>query len=252
MATVGGREPVGQWATAFLDLLFPPLCPLCRRRLDEGRRDPLCGDCWASLERVRSPYCMICGLPFGSFGVGSEASHPCETCRRRRPVFSYARSATLYGDSVREALHALKFRGKPALSRALGDLLAEEGARLIPVEAVECLIPVPLHPHRETERGYNQSTLLARRVGRRWGVPVVEGALRRTVATRSQIQLSEDERRRNVSGAFTLRRPRAVSDRHVLLIDDIFTTGATVSECARVLLAGGAAAVGVLTVARVP
>jgi ComF family protein len=153
---------------------------------------------------------------------------------------------------VREALHAFKFRGKRALARPLGDLLAEEGARLVPTEAVDCLLPVPLHPRREAERGFNQSTLLARRLGWRWGIPVVEEALRRTVATRPQTELGGDERRRNVSGAFVLRQPGAVADRRTLLIDDILTTGATVSECARVLLTGGAAAVGVLTVARVP
>jgi ComF family protein len=153
---------------------------------------------------------------------------------------------------VREALHALKFRGKHALARPLGDLLAEEGARMVPTEAVDCLLPVPLHPRREAERGFNQSGLLARRLGWRWGIPVIEGALRRRVPTRSQTELSGDERRRNVSGAFILRHPGAVAGRHVLLIDDILTTGATVSECARILLAGGAAIVGVLTVARVP
>ena len=237
---------------ALLDLLFPPLCSLCQRRLDERRRDPLCGDCWDHLERLRPPFCVICGLPFGSFEAGGKASSRCEACRRRRPPFAYARAVTLYGDTVREALHAFKFRGKPSLSRALGDLVAAEGAGVIPVESVDCLIPVPLHPQREAERGFNQSALLARRVGRRWEIPVLEGVLRRTAPTRSQTELSGDERRRNVSGAFTLRRPRAVTDRHVLLIDDIFTTGATVSECSRVLLNGGAATVGVLTVARVP
>lgn len=242
----------GPWVMAFLDLLFPPLCSLCQRRLDERRRDPLCGDCWDHLERLSPPFCVICGLPFGSFEAHGEASHRCEACRRRCPPFAYARSVALYGDTVREALHALKFRGKQLLSRPLGDLLAEEGARVVPVTVVDCLIPVPLHPAREAERGFNQSALLARRLGRRWRTPVVEGALRRTVPTRSQTELSGDERRRNISGAFTLRRPKAVSDRHVLLIDDIFTTGATVSECARVLTAGGAATVGVLTVARVP
>lgn len=240
------------WVTALLDLLLPPLCPLCNRRLDEGRRDPLCGGCWDGLERLAPPFCAICGLPFGSFGAGGEESHRCEACRRQRPPFAYARAVTLYGDTVREAIHALKFRGKHSLSRPLGDLLAEDGARLIPGERVDCLIPVPLHPRREAERGFNQALLLARQVGRRWRIPVAEGALRRTVPTRSQTELGGEERRRNVTGVFSLRRPHAVTGRHVLLIDDIFTTGATVSECARILLAGGATTVGVLTVARVP
>lgn len=247
--TVGG---FGRWATAFLDLLFPPLCPLCGRRLDEGRRDPLCGDCWRDLERLKPPFCPSCGVPFGSFEAGPAVSHRCESCRRRPPPFAYARSVTVYGDTVRDALHALKFRRDRTLAHPLGDLLAEEGAGVVPVAVVDYLVPVPLYPRREAERGFNQSALLARRVGRRWDIPVVEGVLRRTRPTSPQTDLSGDERRRNVSGAFAVRRRHAVGDRHVLLIDDIFTTGATVSECARVLLAAGAAAVGVLTVARVP
>ncbi len=152
---------------------------------------------------------------------------------------------------MREAVHALKFGGKTALANPLGDLMAEAGPAVLPVEVVDCLVPVPLHPTREAERGFNQSMLLARRVSRRWGIPVRPRALRRQRFTRPQTDLDADERRRNVRGAFALSRRAAVDGRHVLLIDDVFTTGATVSECARVLLDAGAATVGVLTVARV-
>lgn len=149
-------------------------------------------------------------------------------------------------------MHALKFEGKTALARPLGDLLAEAGSAMLAVGAVDCLVPVPLHPSREAERGFNQSVLLANRVGRRWGVPVEPRALRRRRPTLSQTDLDAERRRANVRGAFTLSRSAAVEGRHVLLIDDVFTTGATVAECARVLLEAGASAVGVLTLARVP
>ncbi len=268
-----------QWATVALDLLFPPLCPLCHRRLGEGRRDPLCGSCWEHLPRLVPPFCACCGRPFWTFGphgpeVSGVAELPaqpsgspsvsetkqssgrgpglCEPCLRQPPAFTYARSAGLYRDAIREALHAFKFGGKTSLARALGDLLAEVGLAMLPQDAVDCLIPVPLHPAREAERGFNQSLLLARRLSRRWRVPVADGVLRRVRSTRTQTQLSAGERRANVLGAFVLRRPHAVGGAHALLIDDIFTTGATVSECSRVLLAaGGARAAGVLTVARV-
>lgn len=241
-----------EWALAFVDLLLPPFCPLCRARLDEGRRDPLCGSCWDRLERLSPPYCRTCGRPFPRFDPGgAPEAGPCEPCRRRRPRFSYARAATLYGERVREAVHALKFQGKTALARPLGDLMAEVGSRVLPVAAVDCLVPVPLHPSREAERGFNQSVLLARRVSRRWGVPVEPRALRRRRSTPSQTDLDAEARRANVKDAFQVYRSRAVDGRHVLLIDDVFTTGATVSECARVLLDAGARTVGVLTVARV-
>ena len=148
-------------------------------------------------------------------------------------------------------MHALKFQGKTALARPLGDLMAEVGATMLPVDAVDCLVPVPLHPSREAERGFNQSALLANRVSRRWGVPVEARALRRRRVTLPQTDLDASSRRANVRGAFAVSRPGAVDGRHVLLVDDVFTTGATVSECARVLLDAGATAVGVLTVARV-
>jgi ComF family protein len=110
---------------------------------------------------------------------------------------------------------------------------------------------VPLHPRRERERGFNQASLLARRVGRAWRCPVADGVLARTVPTPSQTELDARARRANVRGAFRLRRPERIVGRHVVLVDDILTTGATLSECARCLREGGAARVGALTVARV-
>lgn len=199
------------------------------------------------------PFCRTCGRPLGSFEPAPPPERsPCEPCRRRPPPFAYARAAALYGERVREALFCLKFGGMTAMARPLGDLMAEAGSTAVPVSKIDCLVPVPLHPSREAERGFNQARLLARRVSRRWGVRVEAKALRRQRSTLSQTDLDAEERRENVKGAFALRRPAVIAERHVLLIDDVFTTGATVSECARVLLAGGAAAVGVLTIARVP
>jgi ComF family protein len=241
-----------EWANAALDLLFPPLCPLCQERLGEGRRDPLCGGCWEHLDLITPPYCRICGRPFGAFEPSSEEGGRCEECLRRRPRFEYARAAALYKETVREAIHAFKFHGKRAIAKPLGDLMALAGEKAGLAESTDCLVPVPLHPRREVERGFNQSSLLARRLGRKWQRPVIEGALRRARTTRPQTELEAGERRKNVRGAFALRRLELIAGRRVLLIDDVLTTGATVSECARVLLEGGARSVGVLTLARVP
>lgn len=152
---------------------------------------------------------------------------------------------------MREALHAFKFRGRQALAAPLGDLLVEVAARRLPDGAPALLVPVPLHPRRERERGFNQALLLARRLGRARGIPVRADALVRAAATQAQTELDARARRANVRGAFRLRRPEAIAGRHVLLVDDILTTGATLSECARCLREGGAATVGALTVARV-
>ena len=251
-ASEGWRE----WLTALLDLVFPPLCPVCRAGLADGRRDPLCGACWQGVERLSRPWCRVCGLPFPrQIGAGEttrvgHAEHRCGQCRRRPPAFSYARSAAHYGDVTREALHAFKFGGRRALANPLGDLLVELGPSILPVPGPDLLLPIPLHPRRERERGFNQSLLLARRLGRGWDVPVRADVIARRVGTQPQTALNAEDRRKNVRGAFALRRPEAVVGRHVVLVDDILTTGSTAASCAACLRAAGAATVGVLTVAR--
>lgn len=245
-----------QWLTAALDLVFPPFCPACAERLGPARRDPLCGGCWEGLERISTPGCAVCGLPFFGFvqeaGRGDPAEGGrliCGACRRHRPAFAYARAAARYGDHARDALHAFKFGGRRALASPLGDLLAELGPAL-PLPGVDVIVPVPLHPRRERERGFNQSWLLARRVAAAWRITARADVLIRPVATAPQTALGGEARRLNVGGAFRVRRPELVAGRHVLLVDDIMTTGATAEACARALREAGAATVGVVTVAR--
>jgi len=245
VAPVAPRETEAwrQWVTAALDLVFPPLCPVCDGILGAGRRDPLCGACWEGFERIAPPWCRSCGAPLGIEGL-------CGACRSRRPRFAYARAAVLYGDLVREAIHAFKFGGRRGLATPLGDLLAGLGLSALPGAVPDALVPVPLHPRRARERGYDQALLLARRLERAWGVPMVADALVRAVPTQPQTDLDAAARRRNVRDAFAVRRPELIAGRHVVLVDDVLTTGATAGECARSLYRAGAAAVGVLTVAR--
>lgn len=273
--------PWGRWTGALLDLVFPPFCPVCHARLAEGRRDPLCGPCWGTIVRIGPPWCDRCGLPlltasiagaanrglsagWGSAGAMSRppqlnsrsagamaGPHTCGSCRRRPPHFDYARAAAGYHGVLREALHAFKFGGCRALAAPLGDLVVETLADRLPDGAPSLLLPVPLHPRRERERGFNQAALLARRIGRARGWPVREDVLARMVATPSQTELNAAARRANVRSAFRLRRPAAVEGRRVVLVDDVLTTGATLSECARSLRRAGAVSVGAVTVARV-
>jgi ComF family protein len=175
----------------------------------------------------------------------------CGACRRRPPAFAYARAALRYEDTAREALHAFKFGGHRALAGPLGDLVVDVLAGGWPAGAPDVLVPVPLHARRERERGFNQAHLIARRLGRAWGCPVRPDVLARVVATASQTTLDGTARLANVREAFRLRRPDVVAGRHVVLVDDILTTGATASACARALEAGGPATIGVVAVARV-
>ena len=162
------------------------------------------------------------------------------------PAFDWARSAAVYSGAVKEAIHAFKFSGRAPLARPLGALMLDGCG---PPAGVKAVVPVPLARARERERGYNQAALLAERIADGWDVPLRALWLVRLRDTPAQSALTAAERRANVRHAFGASA--SVRGAHVVLGDDVLTTGATAAECSRVLRAAGAAAVGVLTVARV-
>ena len=221
---------------AALDMLFPPRCVGC------GSFGAfLCHRCEEGLPRAAPPRCAVCWQPY-------RGSDLCPKCRRQRPAFAGLRSPYIFRETVRELVHGLKYDHQTALAVPAASLLSRylERDRL----AVDILIPVPLYPRRERTRGYNQSALLARGLGRIVGLPVEERALVRERNTPSQAErASADERRLNVEGAFRYRG-EGLRGQRVLLIDDVATTGATLDACARVLREGGAASVWALTLAR--
>jgi ComF family protein len=231
---IGGPErPAAPWQR-WLDWLFPPRCAGCRRR---GHW--LCESCRARLTPVAPPLCPCCGDSVSRAGL-------CWSCRQNPPAFDRVWSLYRHEGVIRAAVHRFKYKGERGFAAPLGALLA---AGLPPAgRAVDLVVPAPLHPSRERQRGYNQSAELARLVAAAIDRPL-SADLRRDRPTPPQVGRGLAERRLNVAGAFSWHGP-TLSGRRVLLIDDVCTTGATLDACARALRPHAPAAVVGLTLTR--
>lgn len=229
----------------FLNLFFPAQCLACDGRVLE--HGTLCPACWQAMTFLSAPQCARCGLPF-EYALGPEAC--CGECLREMPPFATARAVLRYDDASRALILKLKFQDNTTLAPYLGAWLARAGAEALP--RTELIVPVPLHYWRFVKRRYNQAALLARALSRHNGAPVLPDALKRIRATAPQTGLSAKERIKNVRGAFLVhpRRAERISGKNILLIDDVYTTGATLRACTKALLKAGAREVNVLTLAR--
>jgi ComF family protein len=229
------------WA---LDFVFPPRCPACAERT---KHVALCDTCAAAIAPARSPLCPSCGESF----PGSGPDHCCSRCLRRSPHFARARACALYchdrHSPLIDVLHRFKYGRDVTLAPVLGAFLADHCP--LPDDH-DLVIPVPLDLERLRWRGFNQAAVLARVLAARRRRPLRPMALQRCRVTPPQVGLGEDERRRNIAGAFAVRDRAAVRRRTILLVDDVMTTGATVDECAKTLRRAGARRVDVAVLAR--
>ena len=234
-------------ARRWLDLLLPPRCLGCGAAV--AAQGGFCGACFAALRFITRPLCRICGYPLPRTPV---ADPLCGACLERPPAFARLRAALVYEDVARRMVLRFKHGGRLEGVSTFAAWMMEAGEELL--QDAELLVPVPLHRWRLLWRGFNQSALLARALARASGLAVIPDLLLRTRATPSQQGLSAAARRENVTpAAFRIaRRWRGrIEGRRLLLVDDVFTTGATSEACATTLLRGGAAAVDVLALARV-
>lgn len=231
------------------DVLFPPRCAACGAPSAEGRDPAWCRTCFEKLLFVAPPLCPVCGRPYAP--TEAMPDHQCGECLLDRFRFDVARSAAIYQGVVRRGILQLKFGGKLHWAPALGKLAALHGETRGILDRGEVIVPVPMHLRWLRRRGFNQSALLARFAGRCCFRPVVVNALVRKRVTKPQTRLSRAERLRNVRGAFAVVRPEVIAGKSVVLMDDVFTTGTTLSECADALKKAGADWVGAVTVARV-
>ena len=224
----------------FIDLIFPPRCVICKSK----SRKIICEDCLGKIVYLKPPICGVCGKPWDKYFEGSL----CEDCAKGGAPFSLARSVALYDGMLKEAIHKFKFDGKRKIAPYLSKLLVaylQYGD--IPIKDINVVIPIPLSKKREKQRGYNQSKLLTEGIARHYSIPLDDASLKKIRDVTPQFELSRKERLQNIRGAF---RSSQLAGKKILLIDDIYTTGATAREAASALKTAGAKNVYVLTLAR--
>lgn len=243
-------------AESLFATLFPSDCRLCHTPLVNISRLPVCLPCLAEIHAITGGVCSICGERLFSPRAPNPAEMRCDLCRRLAPPFVKAAAYGSYDGGLRELIHLLKYEQVRPAAAVLGRMLAEavSGLDSAWTQNPVVVVPVPLHARKSRQRGFNQSELIAQhalklRAGN--GRLVLRSKiLERRRETQSQIGLTRHQRRENLRGSFAVARPEEIAGREVLLVDDVFTTGTTVSECARVLRRAGASKVFVATVAR--
>jgi ComF family protein len=235
------------WLNAGLGLLYPEVCQLCRSARATPAESYVCGDCRAKARFILEPFCDRCGRPYeGAITTRFE----CANCREMEWHFQSARSAVVARDPVLEAIHRYKYQRAFWFEPFLAELLIRAAQPALAGKNRHTIVPVPLHPAKQREREFNQAERLANRLSAATQIPVNKRLLQRVIPTRTQTQLSRPERQANVRNAFAMRKGQRLNGERIVLVDDVFTTGATTSACARVLAAAGAGEVCVWTVAR--
>ena len=257
------RSPVNAIGCA----IFPSPCRLCNQPLLHLSTAPICAVCWADLpEQIQDNLCIVCGERLSVGGLrfaattaarGSDSGNLCHLCERARPPFQLAVAYGEYEGTLRALIHLLKYERIPTIAGPLGTLLAGTIAQRQDLPSSLTVVAVPLHGSKQRERGFNQTVLLAeatvrslRRQRPDLELHVAYDAMGRQRATETQAGLNPRQRRRNLRGAFFVRQPENVAARAMLLLDDIYTTGATARECTRTLLGAGALSVHVATLGR--
>ena len=239
-----------------LNIVLPPLCHICRivTTTATDNNDKICTSCTDDMEPMAGPLCRVCGAAFHSISDNNTYEKAegrlCGECILTPPSFERALSALAYRGPLRTAIHRFKYNGETRLAKVLGALMVT-GAPLNVLETnnIDMVMPIPLHRKRLRERGFNQSLLLAGIVARAAGATVDHKSLRRVRHTTPQIELSGKERAMNVRGAFEVSSRVTLKAKTVLIIDDVYTTGSTIGECAKILKKEGARVIA-LTLAR--
>jgi len=241
-------KPAKDWLDAGLAFLYPNVCQICRHERALPTDGYVCATCWKKVRFLKPPFCRRCGLPFdGDIATAFE----CSNCKELELKFRYARSAVLAGELMLEVIHRYKYQRALWFEPFLADLLSRQAVPDLQPAQWDLIVPVPLHPAKRRERGFNQAERLSLHLGKATGIRVDSRLMRRISPTETQTRLNRRQRAENVRGAFALRKGCELGSRkRIVLVDDVLTTGATTSACAGTLRAAGALDVCVWTVAR--
>lgn len=239
--------PVKSWLNAGLGFFFPEICQLCEAERATAQAGFVGGKCRSQVRFIRPPFCNRCGLPFEG---DLTTSFECTNCREMELHFSSARSAVVAKTVVLEAVHRFKYQRAPWFENFLADLLIREAAPALRGQSWDFIVPVPLHVLKQREREFNQAEILARHLSAATKIQLNTKLLRRVSPTMTQTLLSRQQRAKNMRGAFAVLNGIKLNGERVVLVDDVFTTGATTSACAQALRAADAGEVCVWTVAR--
>ena len=231
---------------SFLNLILPPRCPCCGKVVLYP--DTFCLTCFDQICFITHPYCAVCGTPFEN-QKDANLHLVCPDCVATKRITRLNRSAVIYDDFSKKGLLAFKFHDQIHFAKIYAKWLKVAGADIFE-QGVDLIIPVPLSYQRLFKRRYNQSAVLASELSKLTNIPTDFLVLKKIKHTKSQSSLSEKERLKNLKNAFAVAKADKIKDKRILLVDDIMTTGATLSECAKVLLKAGAKSVDTLTVAR--
>ncbi len=240
-------ESVQSWLSAGLGLIYPEVCQLCHRQRADARKGLVCDECYRQIRFIRPPFCERCGLPFEGDITGQ---FECGNCQELHYHFTSARSAVAAKTVALEAIHKYKYSHATWFEPFLAGLLIHEAVPALRGQEWHFIMPVPLHGLKLREREFNQAARLARHLAQASNIPMDDRTLSRINPTRTQTLLSRKERAKNMHGAFAVKPGSHLKGRKVILVDDVFTTGATTNDCARALKGAGVAEVCVWTVAR--
>ncbi|MDH4187835.1 MAG: ComF family protein [Nitrospira sp.] len=242
------QERLIGWCRQAVRFVLPVECLACEQSLTVDPVPFFCTACWQEIRPLQQPTCTICDQPFVSHAATSHTpNHQCHHCQERPPAFQRAWTLFPYVSTLKDAICAFKYRGTYTLAAPLGRLMISA----LPADiAVDMIVPVPLHPTRLREREFNQSLLLADQLGRHLACPVSATSLSRIAKTDPQTTLPRQARLQNLRKAFAVRRPQDLTGKRILLVDDVFTTGTTLHECAKTLQRAGSGPIFALTLAR--